>query len=144
MKKKINLRFIEITIIAIIMTTICMTFVYYGIYQNQVKKDLQLMGKTLSSTNSFYQELKNQPKSLKLGIDNLRITWIAADGTVLYDNDIDIGDMENHSNRPEVQEALRTGEGETVRNSHTMNQKNFYYALLQPDGTVPAVSGMYL
>ncbi|KIR02758.1 Phosphate regulon sensor protein PhoR (SphS) [Lachnospiraceae bacterium TWA4] len=140
MKKKINQRLMEITILAIVMTTICMTFVYYGIYQNQVKKDLQMMGKTLSSTKSFYQELQNQPSSLKLGINNLRITWIDADGTVLYDNDIDIGDMENHSDRPEVQEALASGEGEIVRNSHTMNQKNFYYALLQSDGTVLRVA----
>ncbi|MDO4617320.1 MAG: ATP-binding protein [Lachnospiraceae bacterium] len=140
MKNKINQRLIEIAILAIVLTTICMTFVYYGIYQNQVRKDLKMMGTTLSSTRSFYQELQTNPDSLKLGIDNLRITWIDTDGTVLYDNDIDIGDMENHSDRPEVQQALTQGEGETVRNSHTMNQKNFYYALLQQDGTVLRVA----
>ncbi len=140
MKKKINQRLIEITILAVILTTICMTFVYYEIYQNQVKNDLQMMAKTLSSSNAFYHGLQSQNGSFKMGIDNLRITWIAADGTVLYDNDVDIGDMENHSDRPEVQAALSSGEGETVRNSHTMNQKNYYYAMLQPDGTVLRVA----
>ncbi len=140
MKKKINLRLIEIAILSIIMTTICMTFVYYGIYQNQVKKDLQIMGKTLSSVAVFSEEQRRQSQSIELGTNDLRITLIAADGTVLFDNDVDIGDMENHSNRPEVQEALTAGEGEAVRDSRTMNQKNFYYALLQSDGTVLRVA----
>ncbi len=140
MKKKINRFLIEIAIIAILLTTVCMTAVYYGIYQNQVRSDLEMIGKTLSSTKSFHDELSENPSALKLGIDNLRITWIDDDGTVLYDNDIDIGDMENHSDRPEVKEALASGEGETVRDSHTMNQKNFYYALLQEDGTVLRVA----
>lgn len=40
-----------------------------------------------------------------------RITWIAPDGSVLYDNMADADTMENHLQRPEVQEAFETGSG---------------------------------
>ena len=38
-----------------------------------------------------------------------RITYIAEDGTVLYDNQADAATMENHGDRKEIQEALKTG-----------------------------------
>ena len=44
--------------------------------------------------------------------EDLRVTWIAKDGTVLFDNDLDISQLPNHKNRPEVKKALFQGEGE--------------------------------
>ncbi len=140
MKKKINRNLIQLAFLAIVLTTFCMTFVYYGIYQNQVQDDLKLIGNTLSSTLSLHDLNEEDMNSLDIGMDNLRITWIDTDGTVLFDNDSTIDGMENHSNRPEVIDAFNHGEGEIIRDSHTMNQKNFYYALLQNDGTVLRVS----
>ena len=46
-----------------------------------------------------------------LDLGGCRISWIAADGSVLYDNMGDAGSMENHLDREEVQEALETGRG---------------------------------
>ncbi len=140
MKRKINLRLIEIAILAICMITIGMTIVYYEIYQSQVKKDLRMIGETLSMTQIFTDTSSREIDALKLPVENLRITWIAADGTVLYDNDVKLGDMKNHSDRPEVQSALKCGEGVAVRDSNTMNRKSFYYAMLQQDGTILRVA----
>ncbi len=63
----------------------------------------------------------------------LRATIIGVDGTVLGDSELD-GDalhtLENHINRPEVQEAMRAGIGESQRFSTTLNQNMLYMAML--------------
>lgn len=69
-----------------------------------------------------------------------RVTWVAADGTVLYDNKADAASMENHLSRQEIQDAINTGSGRTVRYSNTLMTKTLYYAQLMPDGTVLRVS----
>lgn len=70
-----------------------------------------------------------------------RITWIAPDGSVLYDNMADADTMENHLQRPEVQGAFETGSGRSDRYSSTILEKNNYYARLLKDGTVLRVAG---
>lgn len=57
-----------------------------------------------------------------------RVTVIAANGRVLADSAHDIETMENHSNRPEFRQAMATGEGESVRHSHTLNRDLVYWA----------------
>lgn len=69
-----------------------------------------------------------------------RITWIDADGTVLYDNENDVETMENHLAREEVQQALQSGIGESSRYSDTLSSRNLYCAHLLPDGTVIRLS----
>ncbi|HCT90376.1 MAG TPA: PAS domain-containing sensor histidine kinase, partial [Lachnospiraceae bacterium] len=69
-----------------------------------------------------------------------RITWIAADGAVLYDNISDSKSMENHLDREEVKEALATGYGESRRYSSTLMQRSLYSAQALADGTVLRLS----
>lgn len=71
-----------------------------------------------------------------LDLDGYRISWIAADGSVLYDNMGDAESMENHLDREEVREAMETGRGESSRYSDTLTEKLSYQARLLPDGTV--------
>ncbi len=71
-----------------------------------------------------------------LGDADSRLTWIAADGTVLCDTHSAGQDMENHADREEVQQALRTGEGYAVRHSRTLLEKTVYCARRLSDGTV--------
>ena len=72
--------------------------------------------------------------------EDFRITWLKADGTVLYDTRSDAGSMENHSQRQEVQDALKTGAGESSRYSATLLEKMLYYAQRLSDGTVLRLS----
>ena len=108
MKKRINLRLILIAGIAVIVTMVCMTGIYYKLFQGQVRKDLQINARLLSGTGLF-DDPDNTNVSLseyyEVGED-LRVTWIAKDGTVLFDNDLDISQLPNHKNRPEVKKAL--------------------------------------
>ena len=69
-----------------------------------------------------------------------RLTWIAADGTVLYDSAADAGTMENHGNREEFQEALTNGSGKSEHYSDIYLEKTLYYALQAADGTVVRLS----
>jgi two-component system phosphate regulon sensor histidine kinase PhoR len=69
-----------------------------------------------------------------------RITWIAADGTVLYDNKSDSAEMENHLEREEIKEALATGTGESIRYSATLMERSLYCAKQLSDGTVIRLS----
>ena len=69
-----------------------------------------------------------------------RITYIDQDGTVLFDNEADVSEMKNHSDRTEFQKAEKYGAGESSRYSDTLSEKTIYYALRLKDATVLRVS----
>lgn len=105
----------------------------------------------------YLEELVNDAEYLSIGVerdgtdyleqlnkDSLRITWIASDGRVLYDNQSDSQTMENHLDRPEVSEALQSQDGTSVRYSNTISQKTLYYAKRLKDGSVLRVSDNYI
>ena len=69
-----------------------------------------------------------------------RITWIASDDTVLYDNRSDSDTMVNHLAREEIQLALSQGFGQSIRHSDTLMERYIYAAQQLPDGTVLRLS----
>lgn len=58
-----------------------------------------------------------------------RLTAIATNGQVLCDSEHDSSTMENHLNRPEIQEALANGFGRSERHSGTLNEDMLYSAI---------------
>lgn len=132
MKQKINLRLALVALVALVLTTLGVTRVYYDLFQQQVRRDLRITAQMLSASGDF--EDPGHLPSLPAG--DLRVTWVDGSGTVLYDNETDAGSLPNHGNRPEVRMALETGTGETVRRSDTLNLNTFYYATRLPGGTV--------
>ena len=134
MKQKINLRLIAISVLAVLATVLSITVVYYELFQEQVKKDLRTEASILSAAGLSGLTEKEDIVNNK----EIRITWISDAGEVLFDNDA--SNLDNHLNRPEVQEAFDTGVGESVRESNTMNMRTFYYAVLLEDGTVLRVA----
>lgn len=131
MKQKINLRLGLIALVALLLTTLGVTKVYYGLFRQQVGRDLRLTAQLLEQTGEF-----TPGSTPALKNPEVRVTWVAADGTVLYDDEADAETLPNHADRPEIQQALETGEGEIVRNSDTFNMNTFYYALRLESGTV--------
>lgn len=72
-----------------------------------------------------------QPAVLRLGQETAtRLTVIRADGVVVADSNEQPARMENHLNRPEVQQAIREGWGQAQRYSETLQVKMMYVALL--------------
>ncbi len=76
--------------------------------------------------------------SLKL--QDTRVTWIAADGTVVFDSEADASTMENHANREEVKQALSSGAGMSYRQSATLLEETLYLARQLKDGSVLRMS----
>jgi len=141
MKYKINLRLILIAGIAIIATVIGVTYIYYAQFKIQVKDDLRVSAKLLKDTKYFESAGNHiEDADFTFDMDELRITWIDMDGTVLYDNDMNAASLENHANRPEIKKAIEDGEGEIIRKSDTMNMNTFYYAVRLGNGTVLRVA----
>jgi len=141
MKRKINVRLVGIAILAIITTVIGITITYYSLFQKQVRVDLSVSAKLLKDTHYFESvNIDTDDIDLSTDINELRVTWIGKDGTVLYDNDTQAELLTNHIDRPEIQEAFEKGEGEAVRKSDTMNKNTFYYAVLLDNGTVLRVA----
>ena len=68
--------------------------------------------------------------------DRFRLTWVAADGTVLYDTQADAAGLENHAGRTEIAQAMQSGSGSSTRYSSTLLEKTMYYAKRLDDGTV--------
>jgi two-component system phosphate regulon sensor histidine kinase PhoR len=65
-----------------------------------------------------------------------RVTVIDLDGTVLADSDADPAAMENHLQRPEIQSALRGGDGASIRYSTTVDERMTYHAVpIEAGGT---------
>lgn len=69
-----------------------------------------------------------------------RLTWIGADGTVLFDSRVPLEKLENHGNRAEVRQALAKGESSEVRYSETLTEQTLYFARRLSDGTVLRIS----
>ncbi|MGN0160096.1 MAG: sensor histidine kinase [Lachnospiraceae bacterium] len=136
MKQKINSRLMIVAVIAVVMTMLSITFVYYGLFQEQVRKDLKVTAELLAETglSGFLQS-----ESINANED-IRITWISEDGSVLFDNDVSADTLSNHMDRPEVQQAFSQGVGISERESDTMNMRTFYHAILLEDGTVLRVA----
>ena len=63
------------------------------------------------------------------GALDARVTIIGTDGTVLGESDEDRTQMENHLYRPEVQQALTTGQGSSIRYSATLGYEMMYVAV---------------
>ena len=141
MKSKINIRLVGIAILAVIATVIGITIIYYSLFQKQVRADLSVSAKLLKDTHYFESvNIDIDEIDLSTDLNELRVTWIDEDGTVLYDNDASAELLSNHNDRPEIQEAFDKGNGEAIRKSDTMNKTTFYYAVLLDNGTVLRVA----
>lgn len=140
MKKKINSALLAIAMLSVISTAIIITFLYYGLFQRQVRSDLELSAKLLRDTHFFEGNSVHLEKNSFVDIKDLRITWVDDKGNVLYDNGAEPEALINHKNRPEIAAAFEKGEGESIRKSETMHEDSYYHALLLSNATVLRVS----
>lgn len=136
MKKKINSRLVMIAVIGIFSTMILITLVYYDLFRKQVMEDLKTYVTFLQQL-----ELRTQLSDFdEMQKSGLRVTLIDAQGHVIYDNEADRLQMENHSERPEIKAAFREGEGQAIRRSETLDRSTFYYAARLESGEVLRVA----
>ena len=103
-----------------------------GVEENQLRDELSLAAAAVEDGGTDYLA--------RLTADRYRLTWIAADGSVIYDTKTDAESLENHASRAEVSQALAAGTGESTRYSSTLMEKTMYYAQRLDDGTVLRIS----
>lgn len=139
MKKRIYLHFLLIAAIAILTTLTFSMVVSYEMIRDQVYEEIQayayLLKDVFTEASPDWDKLTNIKTE-----DELRITVIQNDGNVIFDNYADTSQMDNHLGREEIQLALINGEGFTVRNSDTLSQNLFYYAIQLENGSIVRVS----
>lgn len=137
MKKKLNIQLIGIAILSMLLTMILILMVYYELFQQQVLEELKIVTRMMGSMENLteYSVLDYHAK-----LDNLRITLMDKNGIVIYDSDVNAEHLDNHAERPEISEAYEKGEGYAIRESNTLSQNTFYYAVLLDNGGVLRVS----
>lgn len=136
MKRRLNLHFMTVTAIAVFLTLLLSLIVSYDMVKEQVNEEIKSYAWLLKDV---YEEGIDTQSFEKLR-DDVRITVVAVDGSVIYDNFADETQMENHAGRDEIAQALTTGEGYAVRNSDTLSENLFYYAVRTEDGSVVRAS----
>lgn len=110
----------------------CLYEYFGGIQKNQLWAELDMAVSGVEASGIEYLNT--------LDTVGDRLTWIAADGSVLYDGQVDRDTMDNHAEREEVRTALITGEGQSERYSNTLLEKTVYCAKRLSDGTVLRIS----
>ena len=105
---------------------------FTGEQTDRLNAELSLAAQGVERDGTTYLE------GLPAGED--RITWVAADGTVLFDDQAPAATLENHGEREEIRQALAVGRGSSSRLSTTLMQKTVYEACRLSDGTVLRLS----
>ena len=106
---------------------------YFGTTQEaQLRDELSLAAEATEQLGESY--LNN------LDSDRYRLTWVGADGTVIFDSHADVASMENHASREEIKEALVSGTGSSTRHSATLTEQTIYEATRLNDGSVLRIS----
>lgn len=98
------------------------------VQQDQLRIEAGLAARGVEENGAAYFE--------GLDTQSYRITWIGADGTVLFDSDRDASTMENHLEREEVKQAMVSGYGHSARYSSTLMERLLYSAQRLEDGSV--------
>ena len=132
MKKRIFLTVFATALITVLVSLILLVGVTYR-YINEDTRD-QLM----AQLDYLSQAVDDEGLTYLNQLENnsYRITWIAADGAVLFDNRNNISRMENHADRQEFIDAKAHGVSEIERESETMTTRLMYVAEELSDGSV--------
>lgn len=131
-----------ISSLAIAITLILISAVFYRIFQAQVMDDLKIYAYALADGGMESQKEGDYRYMDRYhhGAGKVRATVITPAGKVLYDSNADVGGMDNHAGRPEVAAAIRYGEGSCIRQSTTMRRNTFYFTVLLSDGNILRVA----
>lgn len=119
---------------AIVLT--CLYNYFSALQEKQLRLELDLAIRGMETAGAVWLE-GPAPQ-------DLRITWVEADGTVRYDSQAPAEGLPNHRDRAEIRQALETGTGYSARFSDTLTKKTINCAARLSDGTVLRVSAQRL
>ena len=129
MRKRIFSSMLLLTIVILFALSAALSMVFYRQLSSSVESELRERVAMLEGTVT--------PENYNiLEASDMRVTIVAGDGAVLYDDDENSALLENHADREEIREALESGVGESRRFSNTLGQQTYYYAVKLSDGSV--------
>lgn len=136
MTKKIFRSIILAVIVVLILSFSVVTLLLYNNFSDvsttQLSDELNLAAQGVEASGEDYlKELQSK---------NYRLTWVDADGKVIFDTEADSSAMDNHKDREEIREAFNSGVGESERYSDTLTLKMIYRAEKLEDGSVLRIS----
>ena len=142
MRKAINGTLKILTISSVIVSMLLILVAYCTQYSIKEKSDLKSRTNILAQCLDGYDENSEINILTKMydNVSDIRVTLIKSDGTVIYDNEADTTTMENHFERPEVKQAVTYGNGSSSRNSETIGEKIYYYAVKLNNGSILRMS----
>lgn len=135
MKKKISITMCLMTAVSVIITAVIISLVIYRKNYNEMKSMIRAEAEYISQ--AIDTEDINYLESVK-NVTPSRITWIDSNGNVIYDSAGE--NLSNHSDRPEIIDAVKNGSGESSRLSETFSEQTYYYAVKLTNGTILRMS----
>ena len=137
MKRKLILSLFYMGLIAALISIIAMVVVSQNTMRDEVRDNLR---EELRLLKISYPKLQDANELMDYNADDLRITLIDSNGTVLFESDTDAKKMGNHLDRPEIISAIENGSGSAHRLSSTLGVEDYYYAEKLGDGNILRVS----
>ena len=135
MRKRVFGSIFLTSLVTLLLTTGLLLLAVHAGLTNDMRQRLVTESSYLSAVDNIGEELE------KFGsVYADRLTLVAQDGTVLYDNRTNASEMENHAVRPEIAAAEKNGTGEDNRLSETFAKQTFYYAVRLKNGDVLRIS----
>lgn len=136
MKRRIFLSMCALALTSVLLSSTLVVAVLYPLFQSQMQQELQSKMQYITTALNQIVVKDQYLRTNEILNNRTRISLIAQDGTVLFDNRAQADDMDNHLSRPEIAAAFQDGFGQSVRLSSTLGSQTFYYAALLNDGTV--------
>ena len=141
MRKKIYVSLLAMGFACMAITVLISGWFFWQAVQRQAAEEMHVVMNVISNTIQKNDDMEAYLHGIADGCEgSLRITWINPDGTIRFESKYDKWQMENHLDRPEVQEALNEAYGTAVRKSHTLSRDLYYMAEQMPDGTILRLS----
>ena len=136
MNKKIFRSSVAVALVVLLSSIVLIMGILFQYFENQLQSELE------SEANYIAYAVENQ------GLDYIenftdsdkRITLISPDGDVIADTSADESKLDDHSDRQEVVDAMKNGQGTSIRYSGTLAEKTVYYAMKMNDGNILRVS----
>lgn len=136
MYKKIFRSTFAVAVMVLLMSVVLIMGILFEYFEGQLQNELKTEASYIS------QGLKNDGIEYfdDFNSKTRRISLITPDGTVIFDTNADKSKLDNHLQREEVQQAIKSGSGTSVRYSDSMLEKTVYYAEKLEDGNILRVS----
>ena len=136
-------RYVMVSVVAVaVLCSVALSSVFYAVVDREAQAELAAQCQNIAQSinrrtgTDDSQVIALLEQHVLVASPDTRITLIAPDGAVLFDSQASPDEMDNHALRPEVVQALETGEGEAGRYSVTLEEEALYHTMLLEEGTV--------